>query len=111
MVVEGSKADVGRVGDLLDARLLSPAFGDQPDGGVDQACLVRAFRRSSRLAGTASFSDAALTVLPLWSRPASLLLLGALTVHRRAGDSLPDAAPALAALGVSLAYLAAALTR
>ena len=76
-----------------------------------RACLVRAFRRSSRLAGTASFSDAALTVLPLWSRPASLLLLGALTVHRRAGDSLPDATPALAALGVSLAYLAAALTR
>ncbi len=37
--------------------------------------------------------------------------LGALTVHRRAGDSLPEAAPALLALGVSLAYLAVALTR
>ncbi len=41
----------------------------------------------------------------------ALLLLGALTVHRRAGDSLSEAAPAVVALGVSLAYLAAALTR
>lgn len=40
----------------------------------------------------------------------ALLLLGALTVHRRAGDGLPEEAPALLALGVSLAYLAVAFT-
>jgi Na+-transporting methylmalonyl-CoA/oxaloacetate decarboxylase beta subunit len=41
----------------------------------------------------------------------ALLLLGALTVHRRAGDSPAEAASALVALGVSIAYLAAALVR
>ena len=41
----------------------------------------------------------------------ALLLLGALGAHRRAGDDLPEAAAALVALGVSLAYLAAALAR
>ena len=40
-----------------------------------------------------------------------LLLLGALTVHRRAGDNLPGAAPALVALAVSLAYGVVAFAR
>jgi hypothetical protein len=41
----------------------------------------------------------------------ALLLVGALTTHRRAGDGLKHAAPAVVALAISLAYLAAALTR
>ena len=40
-----------------------------------------------------------------------MLLVGALTTHRRSGDRLQEAAPALVALAVSLAYLAVALTR
>ena len=72
-----------------------------------------------RLIGVAEVAAAAgalvgLAWAPLGVAAASgmaLLLLGALTVHRRAGDSLWEAVPALVALGVSLAYLAAALTR
>jgi len=41
----------------------------------------------------------------------AVLLVGAVSVHRRAGDSLQEAAPALLALGISLAYLAVAVTR
>lgn len=41
----------------------------------------------------------------------ALLLVGALATHRRAGDSLKHAAPAVVALAISLAYLGAALTR
>jgi hypothetical protein len=40
-----------------------------------------------------------------------VLLSGALSAHRRAGDGLKDIAPALVTLGISLAYLATALTR
>lgn len=41
----------------------------------------------------------------------ALLLVGALATHRRAGDGLKHAAPAVVALAISLAYLAVALTR
>ncbi len=41
----------------------------------------------------------------------TLLLIGALATHRRAGDSLKHTAPAVVALAISLAYLAAALAR
>ena len=41
----------------------------------------------------------------------SVLLVGALTTHRRSGDRLQEATPALVALTASLAYLAVALTR
>lgn len=40
----------------------------------------------------------------------ALLLAGALVTHRRAGDALTHAAPAVVALAISLAYLAVALT-
>lgn len=71
-----------------------------------------------RLIGVAEVAAAAgalagLAWAPLGIAAASgmvLLLLGAITAHRRAGDSLPEAAPALVVLGVSLAYLAAALS-
>ena len=39
----------------------------------------------------------------------ALLLTGALITHRRAADSIKQAAPALAALALTLAYLATAL--
>ena len=41
VVVEGPEADVGGFGDLLDAGPFSAAFGDEPDGGVDE-CLAGA---------------------------------------------------------------------
>ena len=41
----------------------------------------------------------------------SILLIGALIAHRRAGDSIATMAPALAAFAVTAGYLAAALTR
>jgi len=41
----------------------------------------------------------------------ALLLVGALAAHRRAGDGLKHAAPAVVALAISLAYLAVALSR
>jgi DoxX-like family len=40
-----------------------------------------------------------------------LLLVGALATHRRSGDRLQEATPALVALAAGLAYLAVALTR
>jgi hypothetical protein len=72
-----------------------------------------------RLIGVAELAAAGgvlagLAFAPLGVAAASgmaLLVLGALTVHHGAGDSLPEAAPALVALGVSVAYLAVALTR
>ena len=39
------------------------------------------------------------------------LLVGALITHRRSGDRLQEAMPALVALATSFAYLAVALTR
>jgi len=41
----------------------------------------------------------------------AMLLVGALATHRRAGDGLKQAALAVVALAISLAYLAATLTR
>ncbi len=41
----------------------------------------------------------------------AILLLAALTAHRRARDSIATMAPALAAFVITAAYLAAALTR
>ena len=41
----------------------------------------------------------------------ALLLVGALVIHRRAGDGLKDTAPAVVALALTIAYLAVALTR
>jgi hypothetical protein len=40
----------------------------------------------------------------------ALLLVGALATHRWIGDRLKEAAPAIVALGISVAYLAVALT-
>ena len=40
----------------------------------------------------------------------TLLLIGAIITHHRAGDNAKEAAPALAALALTLAYLVIALT-
>ena len=39
-----------------------------------------------------------------------LLLTGALIAHRKAGDAAKEAAPAMLALAITIAYLAAAVT-
>jgi uncharacterized membrane protein YphA (DoxX/SURF4 family) len=41
----------------------------------------------------------------------AVLLLGALSVHRRSADPIQEAAPAVLTLAISLAYLAVTLTR
>lgn len=72
-----------------------------------------------RLIGVAELVAAAgviagLSWLPIGIAAASgmaVLLLGALTVHRRSADPVQDAAPALFTLAISLAYLAVTLTR
>lgn len=72
-----------------------------------------------RLIGVAELAAAAgviagLSWLPIGIAAASgmaVLLVGALTTHRRSGDRLQEAAPALVALAASFGYLGVALTR
>lgn len=72
-----------------------------------------------RLIGVAELAAAAGVLAGLFWLPTgvaaasgmAVLLVGALTVHRRVGDGLQEAAPAVVALAVSLAYLAAAISR
>jgi len=74
---------------------------------------------SYRLIGVAELAAVAgvlagLYWLPIGIAAASgmiVLLIGAVTVHRRVGDSLQEAAPATLGLAVSLAYLTVAITR
>ena len=71
-----------------------------------------------RLIGVAELAAAAGIVIGLWWHPIgvaaaagmALLLLGAIITHRKAADSAKEMAPALAALLLTLAYLAIALT-
>src|SRR5690242_21256461 len=70
-----------------------------------------------RLIGVAELAAAAGILIGLWWHPLglaaaagmALLLLGAIVAHRRAGDSAKEAAPALAALALTITYLAIAL--
>ena len=72
-----------------------------------------------RLIGVAELLAAAGVIVGIFWAPGgvaaaagiALLLVGALAYHRRAGDSLKEAAPAVVALALSLAYLGIALTR
>ncbi|MGA8297588.1 MAG: DoxX family protein [Acidimicrobiales bacterium] len=72
-----------------------------------------------RLIGVAELAAAAGVFAGLSWRPIGIaatsgmavLLITALTIHRRTGDSVKEAAPAILALAISLAYLALALTR
>jgi uncharacterized membrane protein YphA (DoxX/SURF4 family) len=71
-----------------------------------------------RLIGVAELAAAAGVLTGLAWRPAglaaaaglTLLLLGALLTHRRAHDSVADAAPALIALAITIAYQVVAYT-
>jgi uncharacterized membrane protein YphA (DoxX/SURF4 family) len=70
-----------------------------------------------RLIGVAELAAAVGILIGLWWHPLgvaaaagmALLLLGALITHRHAGDSAKEAAPALVAFAITLAYLAIAL--
>ncbi len=72
-----------------------------------------------RLIGVAELAAGAGVLAGLAWRPMGIaaaagmaaLLISALTVHRRTGDGIKEAAPAILALGINLAYLAAAVTR
>ena len=106
---------------LLAAACLVPAVGKltaQPKMVASAGHFGLAWERY-RLIGAAELA-AAVGVLaglawgPIGVAAASgmaLLLLGAIAVHRRAGDHLREAAPALVALAISLAYIAVAATR
>src|SRR6476661_3036908 len=69
-----------------------------------------------RLIGVTELAAAAGILIGLWWHPLgltaaagmALLLLGAIATHRRAGDSAKEAASALAALALTIAYLAIA---
>src|SRR5579863_1587703 len=86
------------------------------------ACVVPAIAKMQshpKMVASASHFDipwalAGLTWGPMGIAAAAgmaVLLIGALTVHRRTGDGIKEAAPAILALGISLAYLVTALTR
>jgi ABC-type transport system involved in cytochrome c biogenesis permease subunit len=71
-----------------------------------------------RLIGVTDLAATAGILIGLWWHPLglaaaagmALLLIGAVITHRRAGDSGKEAAPALAALALTIAYLAIALS-
>ena len=74
--------------------------------------------RGYRLIGVAEVAAAAGVLIGLWWHPLGiaaaagmvLLLAGALLTHRRAGDAAKEAAPALLALVITIAYLVVAVT-
>jgi uncharacterized membrane protein YhaH (DUF805 family) len=74
--------------------------------------------RHYRLIGLAELAAAAGVLTGLWWHPLgvaaaagmAILLTGAMISHRRAKDSGKEMAPALFALAITIAYLAAALT-
>ena len=74
--------------------------------------------RGYQLIGAAELAAAAGALIGLWWHPLGvaaaagmvLLLTGALLAHRKAGDTLKEAAPALLALAITIAYLATAPT-
>ena len=106
---------------LLAATCLVPALGKltaQPKM-LASASHFGTPRPSYRLIGVAELAAVAGVLAGLYWRPIgvaaacgmAVLLVGALTAHRRSGDSFQEGAPAVLALAVSLAYLAAAITR
>ena len=105
---------------LLAAACLLPAAGKltgQPKMRQSAAHFGIPWPRY-RLIGVTELAAAAGILIGLWWHPLglaaaagmTLLLIGAVTIHRRAGDSGQEAAPALAALALTIAYLAIALT-
>ena len=74
--------------------------------------------RRYRLIGVAELAAAAGVLAGLWWHPLGIaaatgmvvLLIGAVTTHRRALDSAKEMAPALLTLAITIAYLAVAVT-
>src|ERR1700759_4795454 len=105
---------------LLAAACLLPAAGKltgQPRMRKSAAHFGSPWPRS-RLVGVPELAAAAGILIGLWWHPLglaaaagmSLLLLGAITAHRKAADSTKEMAPALLALLLTLAYLTIALS-
>jgi len=101
---------------LLAAACLVPAIGKlsgQPRMVASAAHFEIPWARY-RLIGVAELAAACGVLIGLAWAPigaaaavgTGLLLLGALAVHRRAGDSVQEALPALVALALAIAYLA-----
>ena len=105
-----------------DGARLGSAVGQRPGPvGPEGDRGVHRHQRSipaSAASGVAELAAAAGILIGLWWHPLglaaaagmTLLLLGALITHRRAADSGKEMAPALAALAITIAYLAIALT-
>src|SRR5580700_4814109 len=104
---------------LLAAACLLPAAGKltgQPKMRKSASHLGIPWPRY-RLIGVAELAAAAGILIGLWWHPLglaaaagmALLLLGAISTHRKAADSAQEMAPALLALLLTLAYLAIAL--
>ena len=105
---------------LLAAACLLPAAGKllgRPEMRQSAAHFGIPWNRY-QLIGAAELAAAAGVLAGLWWHPLgvaaaagmALLLLGAVITHRRAADSAKEATPALAALAITLAYLAVSLT-
>jgi hypothetical protein len=105
---------------LLAAACLLPAAGKltgQPRMRKSAAHFGIAWPRY-RLIGAAELAAATGILIGLWWHPLglvaaagmALLLIGAVITHRRAGDTGKETAPALAALALTIAYLAIALS-
>ncbi len=105
---------------LLAAACLLPAVGKltgQPRMRKSAAHFGIPWPRY-RLIGVTELAATAGILTGLWWHPLglaaaagmALLLIGAVITHRRAGDSTKEAAPALAALALTIAYLAIALS-
>jgi uncharacterized membrane protein YphA (DoxX/SURF4 family) len=105
---------------LLAAACLLPAVGKltgQPRMRKSAAHFGIPWPRY-RLIGVAELAAAAGILIGLWWHPLglaaaagmALLLLGAIITHRKAADSAQEAAPAVLALLLTVAYLAIALT-
>jgi uncharacterized membrane protein YphA (DoxX/SURF4 family) len=105
---------------LLAAACLLPAAGkltDQPRMRKSAAHFGIPWPRY-RLIGVAELASAGGILIGVWWHPLglaaaagmALLLIGAVITHRRASDSAKEAAPALAALALTIAYLAIALS-
>jgi uncharacterized membrane protein YphA (DoxX/SURF4 family) len=105
---------------LLAASCLLPAVGKltgQPRMRKSAAHFGIPWPRY-QLIGVTELAATAGILIGLWWHPLglaaaagmALLLIGAVITHRRAGDSTKEAAPALAALALTIAYLAIALS-
>ena len=97
VVVERSEADVGRLGDLLDAGPFSPPLGDQSDGRVDQSLPGPGLATVQPVVGSAPFADEAVNCRPsFWNSVISSdLMLQRCSLPRPRQTAGAPAAPAV----------------